>query len=299
MFMFSRCTMLYCLLVLIIVALTGCSEIENKALLIQVIELDGKSDPHSDNTGWVGKWTMDPDATMGGQTLCDYLIEGNEEYALVFDSISIGTSWTFKDDKTWTFAIEIEWLSDDRVTSVGGAVEVTGTYSLDNSNFTMIPDTYDFFEEDNIGTWEITGNILTLSGDDGTVTVLEKLDAKQEPQPIVCPLEPEPDTTPPVIISGTVVDGDAFVAPANINAEGIHIEFSKAINYLASSISIETEDGTVLDWFPVWGIRSVRFYPDRGGELEFENTYVMKLSIQDKVGNNNDVVITFTTAALE
>lgn len=295
--MFSWCTMLYCLLVLVIVAVTGCSEIENKALLIQVIEREGTSDPSPDNTGWVGRWTMDPDATIGGQTLCEYLVQGNEEYTIVFDSISIGTSWTFKDDKTWTLAMAMEWLSDDGGLSVGGSVEVTGTYSLDNSNFTMIPDTYDVFEEDNIGTWEITGNILTLTSQDGTVTVLEKLDGEQKPQPIVCSFEKEPDITPPVIISSTVEDGAKNVDPVAINDRGIEIQFSEAIAVAESNIKIEGD--YELDWIDVWGVKFVWFFPVTGGELEFETAYVITVSFEDTAGNSNRQSITFVTEALE
>lgn len=102
-----------------------------------------------------------------------------------------------------------------------------------------------------------------------------------------------PCCSPPLIIGGTVKDGDTDVDPEALNSDGvIEIEFTKEVS---GNIALQTEGGDDVGW-----IGSVEGYKARlelvkGRELVTETVYVIVGKVSDTEGNQMDIKITFVT----
>ncbi len=69
----------------------------------------------------------------------------------------------------------------------------------------------------------------------------------------------------PVIMNGTVSDGDADVDPDPMNRDGIRFDFDESVIDFGSQLA--AEDGENLDWETVWDDQTVIFRPGANGKL--------------------------------
>ena len=123
---------------------------------------DNVEDTAEDNK-WIGTWIVE---SIDGENV-NSLLEALD--------ISMEWLWTFDDDGTWEWELLIEGRGESETD------KATGTYSLDGANYTMSEpvnsvslgsDETDSGED--IGTWVIKGDTLTLTNDDGRVVVLKR-----------------------------------------------------------------------------------------------------------------------------
>ena len=125
-----------------------------------IVGLSGCGDDDDANE-WVGTWIVE---TVDGQSAEQFAAE-----ELGIDLANFTFNWTFHDDGTWKGEM-----------GLGGIrVAMTGTYSLSDFNYEITATENPFFSDlsedlSATGTWSIKGNTLTLTADDGTVTVLKK-----------------------------------------------------------------------------------------------------------------------------
>ena len=308
----SRNTVLHwALLILTITGIVACTEPERKSLLQDILEFDQKEpeeQPIADTTGWVGDWSID---VIDGLTFCEAFAE--DDNFVEFDSFTLTSKWTFNPDGTWAMALVMAFGVDD----IDATIDMTsaGFYSLENSSYEVIPDNYDFFDSDDTGTWERVGDRLTLTSQDGTVTVLKPYD----PNPVVCTFDRDQDvdTTPPEITKVVVYrkdyeifDRHTDVNPVDINANGIDIYFSETLA-AGGRVTIQRADGLALEWeTELWGpdfsndIIWLYFYNLNDEQvglhpLEFETVYEVLISVQDLAGNKLETTFVFTTKGLE
>ena len=101
-----------------------------------------------------------------------------------------------------------------------------------------------------------------------------------------------PDTTPPRITDGTIVDGTVDVDPAPINAGGIQFDFDEPIT---GTIKLTNEVGVNLNWFDALGGQTATLTAIAGQELVNETTYKIEINVHDGAGNPLQVTITFVT----
>ena len=101
-----------------------------------------------------------------------------------------------------------------------------------------------------------------------------------------------PDTTPPRITDGTIVDGTVDVDPAPINAGGIQFDFDEPIT---GTIKLTNEVGVNLNWFDALGGQTATLTAIAGQELVNETTYKIEIDVQDSDGNTTRTTITFIT----
>ena len=97
---------------------------------------------------------------------------------------------------------------------------------------------------------------------------------------------------PPVIMSGTVLDGDADVDPAPINAGGFRFDFDVDIT---GTIKLTNEAGADLNWIATVGGQRATLTAVAGQELVNETTYKIEIDFQDGAGNPLETTITFVT----
>ena len=97
---------------------------------------------------------------------------------------------------------------------------------------------------------------------------------------------------PPVIMSGTVLDGDADVDPAPINAGGFRFDFDVDIT---GTIKLTNEAGADLNWIANVAGQTATLTAVAGQELVNETTYKIEIDVRDGAGNGIPVTITFVT----
>ena len=105
-----------------------------------------------------------------------------------------------------------------------------------------------------------------------------------------------PDTTPPAITSGTVVDGDKDIDPAPINASGFRFDFDEAVT---GSIKLTDEAGADLNWIANVKAQTATLTAIAGQEIANETTYKIEIDVQDSAGNRTQTTITFVTKTKE
>lgn len=104
-----------------------------------------------------------------------------------------------------------------------------------------------------------------------------------------------PCCSPPIIIGGTVLDGDTGVDSAAINSDGkIVIEFSEEVT---GNLALQTEDGNDVGWIAKVAGATGTLELVKGRELVNETVYVIAGRITDAEGNQNGIKITFVTKA--
>lgn len=97
----------------------------------------------------------------------------------------------------------------------------------------------------------------------------------------------------PIIIGGTVLDGDTDVDPAGINRDGIiELAFSEEV---IGNIVLQTEDGADVGWLGKVEGYIATLELVRGRELVNETVYIIVGKISDVKGNEFDIEITFVT----
>lgn len=102
---------------------------------------------------------------------------------------------------------------------------------------------------------------------------------------------------PPVIVGGTVRDGDKDVDPDAINSDGkIEIEFSEDIT---GNIALQTEGGEDVGWLGKVEGNTATLELVKGRELKRETAYIIKGKVQTAAGEFWDVSIAFVTKAKE
>ena len=100
------------------------------------------------------------------------------------------------------------------------------------------------------------------------------------------------DPEPPVIMSGTVADGDADVDPAPINAGGFRFDFDEDVT---GTIKLTDEVGADLNWIGTVAGQTATLTAVAGQELVNETTYKVEIDVKDGAGNGLPVTITFVT----
>ena len=145
-------------------------------LSIGIIGCGGDGD---DANEWVGTWALE---IVDGETFEEAFGEKGVDVSLD------PNSWTFNADGTMEvkYGIKIEVKEEGLEISAEGSINITGTYSLSGSNYTLIPIEVEgtgLFEEEvepvgptdeDTGTWSRTGDTLTLNSDDGSTIVFKK-----------------------------------------------------------------------------------------------------------------------------
>ena len=106
----------------------------------------------------------------------------------------------------------------------------------------------------------------------------------------------DPDVALPVIVAGTVRDGDANIDPARINASGFRFDFNEPVT---GSIKLTDEVGVDLSWIATVAGRTATLTPVPGQGLANETVYKIEIHVQDGVGNIARWTITFVTISKE
>ncbi len=104
---------------------------------------------------------------------------------------------------------------------------------------------------------------------------------------------PSEDTTAPILIGGTVKDGEEDVDYEAINeGKTIEVTFSEDVS---GNITLQTEGGDHIGWIGiVEGTKgTLELVP--GKEIAHKTTYVIKGKVTDAAGNETEVSISFTT----
>ena len=102
-----------------------------------------------------------------------------------------------------------------------------------------------------------------------------------------------PCCSPPLIIGGTVKDGDTDVDLEIINSDGvIEIEFSEEIS---GNIALQTEGGDNVGWIGKVDGYKATLELVKGRELVTETVYVIAGKVITTEGNATDIKITFVT----
>lgn len=124
-------------------------------VFLSIVFIGCGGDDNGDDNEWVGTWKLE---TVGGLNY--------EEFLTTFGFVVLTNSWAFHDDGTFDIDFTIKGFP---------AEKSSGTYSLSGSKFTVDGFTDKLndvsFES---GTWSIQGDILAITGDDGTVIGLRR-----------------------------------------------------------------------------------------------------------------------------
>jgi hypothetical protein len=102
------------------------------------------------------------------------------------------------------------------------------------------------------------------------------------------------DKEAPKLASSTPKDGAKDVDPADVNTNGIVLEFNENIGKASLKVS---EGGTDLGWVASTKEKTVTLKPPKGKELVNEKTYEVSGDVEDAAGNKTSVKISFTTKA--
>jgi hypothetical protein len=102
----------------------------------------------------------------------------------------------------------------------------------------------------------------------------------------------DPDTAPPRIIRGTVVNGALRVNPRGINAGGFRYHFDEPVT---GSIRLVDAFGINLNWSATVADRVATLAPAAGQELNFETAYAVEIDVRDAAGNRSQLRIVFVT----
>ena len=146
---------------------------------------------------------------------------------------------------------------------------------------------------------EVTVNPPTVTVQPPDVTVNPPTVNVQPPEVNVhLPPNPPPtaDTTPPVILSGTVASGDVDVNPAVINANGFRFDFNEVVTGI---IKLTDGNGVDLNWFSNVAGRTGQLIAFGRHELVNETTYIIEIVVADAAGNLTQEKRVFITATKE
>ena len=105
----------------------------------------------------------------------------------------------------------------------------------------------------------------------------------------------EPDTTPPIIIGGTVANGEIKVDPRSINAGGFRYDFDESVT---GSIKLLDGSGIALNWIASVAGQTATLARVTGQELLPASTYFIEINVQDTAGNPSQIRIIFVTELL-
>lgn len=96
---------------------------------------------------------------------------------------------------------------------------------------------------------------------------------------------------PPEMASGTVADGAQDVDPDVLHA-GIRFDFDREVS---GSITIQPEDGELLDWIVSFAGKTVTLTPIAGHELQYGVVYVIHIEVVSIIEEKTEFTITFRT----
>lgn len=102
------------------------------------------------------------------------------------------------------------------------------------------------------------------------------------------------DKEAPKLAKSTPADGAKDVDPADVNTNGIVLEFNENIGKATVKVS---EGGTDLGWVASPKEKTITLKPPKGKELVNEKTYEVSGEVEDAAGNKASVKISFTTKA--
>ncbi len=143
-------------------------------------------------------------------------------------------------------------------------------------------------------------NILP-TGDGGDVSWLDDIDFPLDDLPIDGwddPVPQDDDTTPPMIVESSVLDGETEVDPFVLNENGIQITFDE---HVYGEVQLALQDGTTdvtyspIDWDSVVEGDIAELRLTEGNELKYATTYVIYVAVGDAAGNFTEYVIRFVT----
>ena len=100
------------------------------------------------------------------------------------------------------------------------------------------------------------------------------------------------DVIPPVIVGGTVRNGDWDVDPAPLNAAGLRFDFNEAVT---GTVRLTNEASNDLNWTGHVFNQMATLFPIAGRELVNEKTYKIEINVQDGAGNRLQTTIAFVT----
>ena len=115
-------------------------------------------------------------------------------------------------------------------------------------------------------------------------------------QPPTVNVLPPVDSTPPVILSGTVTHGEDNVNPGPINAAGFQFHFNESVTGV---IKLTDATGVNLNWFPNVAGRTATLIVFAGRELIRGQTYIIEIAVADAAGNPTRRTLQFVTALKE
>lgn len=164
--MLKRNGVVYALLILVVISLTGCE-------LFQPL-IEPTEPPTEPENEWVGSWTLE---TIDGEQL-------ELPFPPPDPNITVSTyrnEWIFKNDSTWNAEIlfEFTYNNQDTLSLINGG-QMNGMYELSGQEYRLrMQDGEGFFfetpDEDDTGTWEIVDDTLTLHSSDGEVVVFKSI----------------------------------------------------------------------------------------------------------------------------
>ena len=115
-------------------------------------------------------------------------------------------------------------------------------------------------------------------------------------QPPTVNVLPPVDSTPPVILSGTVTHGEDNVNPDPINAAGFQFHFNESVTGV---IKLTDAAGVNLNWFPNVAGPTATLIVFAGRELIRGETYTIEIAVADAAGNPTRRSLQFVTEIKE
>lgn len=115
-------------------------------------------------------------------------------------------------------------------------------------------------------------------------------------QPPTVNVLPPVDSTPPVILGGTVTHGEDDVNPDPINAAGLQFHFNESVTGI---IKLTDAAGVNLNWLSNVAGQTGTLIIFAGQQLIRGQTYIIEIAVADAAGNPTRRTLQFFTALKE
>ena len=115
-------------------------------------------------------------------------------------------------------------------------------------------------------------------------------------QPPTVNVLPPVDSTPPVILGGTVTHGEDDVNPDPINAAGLQFHFNESVTGI---IKLTDAAGVNLNWLSNVAGSTGTLIVFAGQQLSHGQTYIIEIAVADAAGNPTRRTLQFVTAIKE
>ena len=111
-------------------------------------------------------------------------------------------------------------------------------------------------------------------------------------QPPTVNVLPDVDSTPPVILSGTVTHGEDNVNPDPINAAGLQFHFNEPVTGIIKLIDAA---GVNLNWLSNVAGQTATLLVFAGQQLIHGQIYIIEIAVADAAGNTTRKILQFVT----